>query len=210
MSMLESARPLFEQVDGAQQHERKHQQHHGQRDRAGIIDIPPAASTMRYGAISVLNGRLPEMKTIEPYSPMARANASAKPVMTGGNNDGAMTLTNVRNRPAPSVAAASSTSSSRFSKTGCSVRTTNGMPTNVSAMTTPSGVNAPLIPSGTRNCPSQPLAANKIGQRQAGDRRRQRERKIHHGVNEAAARKFVAHEHPREQRAEDGVGAAPQ
>ena len=73
-----------------------------------------------------------------------------------------MTLTNVRSRPAPSVAAASSTSRSRFSSTGCSVRTTNGRPTNVSAITTPSGVNAPLMPSGTRYLPSQPLAANRF------------------------------------------------
>ena len=35
---------------------------------------------------------LPEMKTIEPYSPMARANASANPVRTAGNSDGAMML----------------------------------------------------------------------------------------------------------------------
>ena len=90
------------------------------------------------------------MNTIEPYSPMARAKASAKPVRTAGSSDGAMTLTKVRSRPAPSVAAASSTSRSRFSSTGCSVRTTNGRPTNVSAITTPSGVNAPLMPSGTR------------------------------------------------------------
>ena len=36
------------------------------------------------GAISVRIGMLPEMKTTEPYSPTARANASAKPVSQAG------------------------------------------------------------------------------------------------------------------------------
>ena len=85
------------------------------------------------GAISLLKGMLPEMKTIEPYSPMARANASAKPVMIEGSSVGAMILRNVRNRPAPSVAADSSTSRSKLSSTGWSVRTTNGKPLYASA-----------------------------------------------------------------------------
>ena len=102
------------------------------------------------------------MNTIEPYSPIARANASAKPVMMDGSSDGAITLKKVRSRPAPRVAADSSTSRSKFSITGCRVRTTNGMPTNVNAMTMPSGVYAPLMPSGTRYWPSQPFAANRF------------------------------------------------
>ena len=39
---------------------------------------------MSSGAISVFIGMLPEMKTTEPYSPSARANASAKPVSSAG------------------------------------------------------------------------------------------------------------------------------
>ena len=40
------------------------------------------------GEISVRIGMLPEMKTTEPYSPTARANASAKPVSHAGNRYG--------------------------------------------------------------------------------------------------------------------------
>ena len=36
------------------------------------------------GAISEMPGRLPAMKMIDPYSPTARANASAKPVRIAG------------------------------------------------------------------------------------------------------------------------------
>ena len=39
---------------------------------------------MSSGAISVCIGMLPEMKTTDPYSPTARANASAKPVSHAG------------------------------------------------------------------------------------------------------------------------------
>ena len=40
---------------------------------------------MRSGAISVRIGMLPEMNTTDPYSPMARANASATPVSHAGS-----------------------------------------------------------------------------------------------------------------------------
>ena len=42
-------------------------------------------------AISVLIGRFPEMKTTDPYSPSARANASVKPVSSAGMIAGSMT-----------------------------------------------------------------------------------------------------------------------
>ena len=41
---------------------------------------------MSSGAISVLIGMLPEMKTTEPYSPSARAKARAKPVSSAGQS----------------------------------------------------------------------------------------------------------------------------
>ena len=43
---------------------------------------------MSSGAISVTIGMLPAMKTTEPYSPSARANASAKPVSSAGSTIG--------------------------------------------------------------------------------------------------------------------------
>src|SRR5258708_11470450 len=109
--------------------------------------------------ISDFIGTLPAMKITDPYSPSARANASAKPVKSAGNNDGNTTRRNVSQRVAPRHAAASSCSRSKSSSTGCTVRTTNGKPINVSATSTPSGVNATLSPSGARNWPIQPLGA---------------------------------------------------
>ena len=51
--------------------------------------------TISNGAISVLPGMFPEMKTIEPYSPTARANASANPVSAAGRTAGKITRRNV-------------------------------------------------------------------------------------------------------------------
>ncbi|MNT91497.1 hypothetical protein D3C72_2326060 [compost metagenome] len=93
---------------------------------------------------------LPEIKTTEPYSPVARAKDSANPVSSAGRIAGRITRWKVCSRLAPRLAAASSSSCSTSSSTGCTVRTTNGRPMNVSATTTPSGVNATLIPSGSR------------------------------------------------------------
>ncbi len=47
--------------------------------------------TISSGAISETFGRLPAMKMIEPYSPTARAKASAKPVSIAGISDGRIT-----------------------------------------------------------------------------------------------------------------------
>lgn len=104
-------------------------------------------------------GMLPAMNTTEPYSPMARAKASAKPVSKAGSSAGSSTRRMVCQRPAPRLAAASSSSRSTSSSTGCTVRTTNGTPMKISATTMPSGVNATF--RSNQRCsgaPSQPLA----------------------------------------------------
>jgi hypothetical protein len=111
------------------------------------------------GVISETNGMLPAMKITEPYSPIARDNASTKPVTTAGASSGSTTLQKACRRDAPSEAAASSSSLSRSSSTGCTVRTTNGRPMKISAISTPSGVNAALMPSAASGAPSQPLGA---------------------------------------------------
>ena len=72
---------------------------------------------------------------------------------------GRITRSTVCQRDAPSVAAASSIWTSISSSTGCTVRTTNGSPTNIIATVTPAGANATLIPSGSRNRPSHPFSA---------------------------------------------------
>ena len=109
------------------------------------------------GVISETIGRLPAVKITEPYSPTARANASAKPVSSAGVRIGSTTMRIVCQRCAPRLAAASSSSVSMSSSTGCTVRTTNGRPMKVSATSTPSGVNATLMPRGSSTEPSQPL-----------------------------------------------------
>ena len=108
---------------------------------------------------SVFSGRLPEMNTTDPYSPSARAKASAVPVTSAGRIAGKITFQNVCARVAPRLAAASSTSGSRSWRTGCTVRTTNGRPMKISATVIPSGVNATLIPARSSGAPSQPLPA---------------------------------------------------
>src|SRR5215207_3444003 len=52
-------------------------------------------TTMSKGAISETIGRLPAMKMTEPYSPTARAKASAKPVVSAGKAVGRITLRKV-------------------------------------------------------------------------------------------------------------------
>ena len=95
---------------------------------------------MRSGAISEMKGMLPAMKITDPYSPTARARASAKPVRIAGISEGRITWNTVWRRLAPSVADASSSSRSNSSSTGCTVRTTKGRPMKISAMAMPVGV----------------------------------------------------------------------
>ena len=162
------------------------------------------------GEISVRIGMLPEMNTTDPYSPTARANASAKPVSQAGievRQDDARQ--HRRSGWRPRLVAASSTSGSRSSMTGCSVRTTNGRPMKISAIVTPSGVNATLIPYGSSSCAEPAVRRVDRRQRDAGHRGRQRERQVDQRVDDAAAGKRVAHQHPRDEQAEHRVDAAP-
>ncbi len=88
------------------------------------------------------------MITSEPISPTALANASAKPERIPGRMFGKITRRNVVSDEAPSEAAASSISRSSSTRTGCTVRTTNGSVTNISAATIAVRVNAMSIPTG--------------------------------------------------------------
>ena len=115
---------------------------------------------MMSGVISDTIGMLPAMKITEPYSPIARAKASANPVSRAGVRTGKTTRRKLCHGDAPSVAAASSSSRGSSSRTGCTVRTTNGSPMKMRATRTPSGVNATLIPSGSSHAPNQPVGAN--------------------------------------------------
>ncbi len=88
------------------------------------------------------------MSTTAPNSPMARANASATPDRIAGRMFGRITRRNVANRDAPSEAAASSISVSSSSRTGWTVRTTNGSVTNSRASRIAQRVKATLTPAG--------------------------------------------------------------
>src|SRR4051794_13681098 len=102
---------------------------------------------------------LPATKITDPYSPSARAKASVKPVKIAGSRLGKITQRKICQRDAPSDDAASSTSASRLSKTGCTVRPTNGKLVKVSTSTMARREYAPSMPRGTRNWPNQPVGA---------------------------------------------------
>ena len=89
------------------------------------------------------------MSTTEPYSPTARANARPAPLMIAGASVGRTTRRKVVQRsPAPSDAAASSTSRSSSMSTGCTERTTKGSVTKASATTRPQRVALSWTPIG--------------------------------------------------------------
>jgi len=102
----------LEQIDKQQQHERHDEHGHGQRGCASVSNCASLV-TIKKGVISVRMGMFPEIKTTEPYSPTARAKASAKPVNSAGISSGKMTRRQDCQRVAPKVAAASSISGSR-------------------------------------------------------------------------------------------------
>src|SRR5690349_1605641 len=97
---------------------------------------------------SVLNGRLPEIRTTDPNSPRARPSASPAPEMIAGASAGRITRLKVVNGLAPRDAAASSASVSSSINTGCTERTTNGNVTNSSANSTAHFVKATSTGAG--------------------------------------------------------------
>ena len=105
---------------------------------------------------------LPAIKITEPYSPVARANIMPAPVKSAGVISGSSTRRNVVKRFAPKVAAASSYSPDNSSNTGCTARTIKGRLTTTSAIQMPTGVNAILMPKGSKKRPIQPLGAYRV------------------------------------------------
>ena len=136
------------------------------------------------------------MKMTEPYSPTARANASANPVSSAGIRLGRITRNTVCQRLAPKLAAASSISTSRSISTGCTVRTTKGMPMKTIAMKMPIGVNATLMPSSASGAPSQPFCANSCVSATPATAVGKRKGNIDDGVEQPPAGKAIAHQRP--------------
>ena len=140
------------------------------------------------GVISDTIGRLPAMKITEPYSPTARAKASAKPVSSAGSSVGSTTRRNVCQRVAPRLAAASSISVSRSSSTGCTVRTTNGRPMKIERHEHAERREGDLDAERLEVLAEPAVLGVERGQRDAGHRRRQRERQVDQRVDERLAR----------------------
>src|SRR6478736_3222902 len=88
------------------------------------------------------------MRTTEPYSPIARANASPPPLRIAGVSVGSRTRRKIVQLLAPSDAAASSTSRSASMRTGCTARTTNGSVTKARATASPAVVALRCTPTG--------------------------------------------------------------
>ena len=97
------------------------------REKIKLMEVPrpPDSVVERFkrlgdctGVISDTMGMLPAMKITDPYSPIARAKAMAKPVRSAGMMVGRMTRRTVASLPAPRLAAASSSSASRSSRAG--------------------------------------------------------------------------------------------
>ena len=141
---------------------------------------------------------MPDSSTSEPYSLIARAKDSAAPEVMAGARLGRMISRKMVNRLAPSEAAASSTSGSISSSTGCTVRTTNGSVTNRKASVTAVGVLAQLTPERAR----RPVEAE---QHQAGDDGRQRERDVDDDLEDPLAGELVPDQDPGDRGAHDDV-----
>ena len=195
----------LDEVDGEQHQERDRQ--HGDRDGDGAVVVellePDDDEQRRDLGLSI--GRLPAMKMTEPYSPTPRASASAKPVSSAGVSIGRITLTKVRARPAPRVAETSSTSRSISSITGCTVRTTNGRPMKTSATPDAERRVGDLDAERRQQLAEGAVRGVERGQRDAGDRGRQREGQVDGGVDQPPQREAVAGQHPGERQAEDEV-----
>ncbi len=80
------------------------------------------------------------MKITEPYSPTARAKASAKPVSSSAAAIGRMTLRDGLPAARAKRRGCFLDLGIEVVSTGCTVRTTNGSPMKTSAMSMPSGV----------------------------------------------------------------------
>ena len=122
-----------------------------------------------------------EISTTEPYSPIARANASAVPAAIAGRIVGSTIRRKTVSGPAPSERAASSTSRSIAISTGWTVRTTNGSVTNSSATTTPAAL-------AVEHDADRAVGAVQGDHHQAGDDRRQRERHVDDELEQPLAR----------------------
>jgi hypothetical protein len=75
----------------------------------------------------------------------------------------------------------------------------------ISATSTPSGVKATLMPSGSSQAAEPAVLRVQRGQRDAGHGRGQREGQVDQRIHQLLAGEAVAHQHPGEHQAEHGI-----
>ena len=157
-------------------------------------------------ARSVLNGRLPEMKTIEPHLADRPARMPAQPGETGGSSEGAMTS----RTPQPA----------RAQRGGCFLdfpldafnhrlqRADDERHPHECQRDDHAQLRVRAFDTERHEELSEPaVRREQVRQRQPGDGGRQRKGEIHQRINETPTRKFVTRQDPREQRAENRIGA---
>ena len=91
-----------------------------------------------------------------PYSPRHLPKASPVPAKIAGFSSGKITFQKIVDFFAPSTPAASLQELSIFSRTGCTLLTTNGIPTKIMATVMPILVYAILIPNLAKKLPTMP------------------------------------------------------
>ena len=152
-------------------------------------------------------GRLPAMKMTEPYSPTARAKASAAPVRDGRQQRrqddpaedlprrGAQHHAPPRPPPGPARRAPAAPCAPRRAGRRTAARTRSR-----------AACRRRLIPSGASTPPDPAVRHVQRGQRDAGHRGRQRERQVDRRIQQPPPGKPVALQHPGQQHARRDAG----
>ena len=102
---------------------------------------------MASGSVSVSPGTLETKVIVAPNSPSARAKASVAPASTPGQHKGKVIVRKVRQRPAPSVRAASSSRRSTDSSDSRIARTASGKAITAAASAAPVQRNSRVTPN---------------------------------------------------------------
>ncbi len=142
------------------------------------------------------------MKMTEPYSPTPRAKARAKPVTSAGATAGRTTRTKVCQPPGAEAGGglldvAAEVGEDRLDGADDERQADEGQRDD------DAGRREGDLDRQQRSDP--PGRRIERGQRDAGDRGRQRERQVDERRHDAPARKRIAHQHPGDEQAEDAV-----
>ncbi len=161
--------------------------------------------TISKGAISETFGRFPAMKITDPYSPTARAKASAKPVSKRRED-------RRQDHAGEGLPAARAERGRRFLELGIKVeqhrlhRAHHERQADEDQGHQNAERGERNLHAGEREQPAEPAILGEQGrERNARDRRRQRKRNIDDRIEQPPPRKLVAHQRPGHDRAEDKI-----